>query len=382
MRVGESPQGVGAHRRCSRRCEQRQPPRPRGLRRSPPGTGQRCSTAKSPRCWRHRTTPCSTSRWCRCSWRRPTSAKAAGATLFYGLVPTTSEQAEGARRSSTRSPSGRPAPTSRAHLVGPLRGLADSFPRPGRALTADLASIAGNAGDSDHNAMKRLLLLLRQLAVEFDAFGDNAGPTRCCRCSTASPCRSPTPPASRSKAAARRAISWPRPRASLLNEESISPAPTIPAGWPELDATTREALARALSACLQLRFAAVAGVAGALRRTRGPLCAARLRAPQARKATARPARWGDYSPAFVIALVRGRQRAAGAGAAARPGRQGHAQEAPGPTSPSPCRPRCEPALRRSARAVGRQQARRQRPPSWAGSAASTFRSSPSAPSSC
>ncbi|MCB1913233.1 MAG: hypothetical protein KDG53_15315, partial [Rhodocyclaceae bacterium] len=88
----------------------------------------------------------------------PDVCKAAGATLFYGLVPTTSsEKAEGGAPQFDEVAFGPTSADFKAHLVGPLRGLADSFPRPGRALTADLASIAGNAGDSDRNAMKRLL---------------------------------------------------------------------------------------------------------------------------------------------------------------------------------------------------------------------------------
>ena len=232
----------------------------------------------------------------------PDVCKAAGATLFYGLVPTTSsEKAEGGAPQFDEVAFGRTSADFKSHLVGPLRGLADSFPRPGRALTADLASIAGNAGDSDRNAMKRLLLLLRQLAVEFDAFGDSAEADALLQVlngialpladAAGKPIEGSRPAGDFLAAAAR----------ILLNEESISPAPTIPAGWPELDATTREALARALSACLQLRFAAVAGVAG---RFDEPGARYVLRAFVRLKPEGDcPARtvWGDYSPAFVIA---------------------------------------------------------------------------------
>ena len=232
----------------------------------------------------------------------PDVCQAAAATLFYGLIPTTSsEQAEAGAPEFDEAAFGPGTDDFKAHLVGPLAGLADSFPRPGRPLTPDLATIAGNAADAERSAMKRLLLLLRQLAVEFDAFGDSAeadallavlnGIALPLADSAGKPIAGSHPAGDFLAAASR----------ILLNEEAISPAPTIPAGWPALDAKTRDALARALSACLRVRFDAVAGVAG------------RFDAPDARyvlRAFVRlkpegscPARtvWGDYSPAFVIA---------------------------------------------------------------------------------
>ncbi|MCB1965727.1 MAG: hypothetical protein KDI64_06665, partial [Candidatus Accumulibacter sp.] len=232
----------------------------------------------------------------------PDVCQAAAATLFYGLIPTTSsEQAEAGAPEFDEAAFGPGTDDFKAHLVGPLAGLADSFPRPGRLLTPDLATIAGNAADSDRSAMKRLLLLLRQLAVEFDAFGDSAeadallsvlnGIALPLADSAGKPIAGSHPAGDFLAAASR----------ILLNEESLSPAPTIPAGWPALDAKTRDSLARALSACLRVRFDAVTGVAG------------RFDAPDARyvlRAFVRlkpegscPARtvWGDYSPAFVIA---------------------------------------------------------------------------------
>ena len=232
----------------------------------------------------------------------PDVCKAAAATLFYGLIPTTSsEKAEGGAPQFDDAAFGPTTADFRNHLVGPLRGLADSFPRPGRALTPDLATIAGNAADTDRNAMKRLLLLLRQLAVEFDAFGDSAEADALMTQLNAiglpladaagKPIEGSRPAGDFLAAAAR----------ILLNEESVSPAPTMPAGWPELDTTTRDLLARALSACLQLRFEAVSGMAG---RFDDPEARYVLRAfVRLKPEGSCPARtvWGDYSPAFVIA---------------------------------------------------------------------------------
>ena len=232
----------------------------------------------------------------------PDVCAAAGATLFYGLVPTTSgERAEGGAPLFDEEAFGPASADFKAHLVGPLRGLADSLPRPGRSLTPDLAAIAGNPSDSDQSSMKRLLLLLRQLAVEFDAFGDNADADALLAllngialplADAAGRSIPGSTPAGDFLAAASRI---------LLDGESMSPAPTIPAAWPALDSATSTALATALSACLQRRFAAVSGVAG---RFDDPGARYVLRAFVRLKPEGHcPARtvWSDYSPAFVIA---------------------------------------------------------------------------------
>lgn len=232
----------------------------------------------------------------------PDVCQAAAATLFYGLIPTTSsEKAEAGAPAFDEAAFGPTSDDFKAHLVGPLAGLADVFPRPGRALTPDLAAIAGNPADPDRSAMKRLLLLLRQLAVEFDAFADGAegdalmtvlnGIGLPLADAAGKPVEGSRPAGDFLAAASR----------ILLNAESLSPAPSIPAGWPALDATTRESLARALSACLHLRFDAVAGVAGRFddQDARYVLRAFVRLKPEGNC----PARtvWGDYSPAFVIA---------------------------------------------------------------------------------
>ena len=58
----------------------------------------------------------------------PDVCKAAGTTLFYGLIPTTSsEKAEGGAPQFDDVAFGPSSADFQAHLVGPLRGLADSF---------------------------------------------------------------------------------------------------------------------------------------------------------------------------------------------------------------------------------------------------------------
>lgn len=232
----------------------------------------------------------------------PDVCKAAAATFFYGLIPTTSsEQAEGGAPEYDEAAFGPATAGFKEHLVGPLRGFADSFPRPGRALTPDLASIAGNVADSERNAMKRFLLLLRQLAVEFDAFGDSAEADALMTVLNgialplADAAGKPMPgsrPAGDFLAAASRV---------LLDAEALAPAPTIPAGWPALDTRSSEALARALSACLRLRFDAVSGVAGRFDQPNARyVLRAFVRLKPEGNCAARTV-WGDYSPAFVIA---------------------------------------------------------------------------------
>ncbi|HRF06095.1 MAG TPA: hypothetical protein PLP32_16100 [Accumulibacter sp.] len=232
----------------------------------------------------------------------PDVCKAAAATLFYGLIPTTSsEKAEGGAPEFDEAAFGPTTVDFTEHLVGPLRGSADSLPRPGHALTSDLASIASNVPGSDGSAMKRLLLMLRQLAVEFDAFGESSEADALMTVlngialplvDTAGKPLAGSLPAGDFLAAASRI---------LLNEESISPAPTIPARWPALDAGTSDALAQALSACLRRRFEMVSGVPG---RFDEPNARYVLRAfVRLKPEGACPARtvWGDYSQAFVIA---------------------------------------------------------------------------------
>ena len=120
MRVGESLKGVGAHRRCSRRCEQRQPPRPEALRRlARPGTGQpvldrevtALLAAQDDALLNESVVPMFVA--------PPDVCKAAGATLFYGLVPTTSsEKAEGGAPQFDEVAFGPTSADFKAHLVG------------------------------------------------------------------------------------------------------------------------------------------------------------------------------------------------------------------------------------------------------------------------
>jgi len=233
----------------------------------------------------------------------PDVCAAAGATLFYGLVPTTSsERAEGGAARLDDETFGPHSSAFQSHLAGPLRGLGDGFPRPGQPLTPALAGLARSApAAEERGAMQRLLLLLRQLAVEFGAFEDGPEATALVTVldgiglpladAAGKPVAGSVPAGSFLRTAAR----------ILLEGEDAAPAPAMPLGWPALDADTAGRLAEALSACLLQRFEALAGQAG------------RYDDPQARyvlRAFVRlkpegvcPARtvWSAYSPGFVIA---------------------------------------------------------------------------------
>lgn len=232
----------------------------------------------------------------------PEVCTAAGATLFYGLVPTTSsDRAEGGAPAFDDEGFGASSSAFTTHLVGPLRGLADSFPRPGQTVTQELTIIARTPTDADQGAMQRLLLLLRQLAVEFGAFEDGAEAEALLQvldgiglplADAAGQAIEGTVPAGAFLRAA---------TAILLDGDTPAAAPTMPLGWPELDTPTRTRLAQALHACLLRRFEALSGQAGRYDDQDAQYV---LRAFVRLKAEGPcPARtvWSAYSPHFVIA---------------------------------------------------------------------------------
>ena len=232
----------------------------------------------------------------------PDVCEGARSTFLYGLVPTTSaERASGGAPRFDESGFGPDSADFRKHLAGPLRGLAQSFPRPGQALTPSLADIARDDSDGDRVRMQALLLLLRQLAVEFDAFGDSAESDALMaeldrillpRADSLGRLMAGTVPAGQFLAQA---------STVLLDGESLSPAPLMPLAWPALTSDAVDDLAGALSASLMRRFDELAGTPG---RFDDPKARYVLRGFVRLKADeVCPARtvWSDYSDAFVIA---------------------------------------------------------------------------------
>ncbi len=119
----------------------------------------------------------------------PEVCKAAGKTVYYGLVPTVSgEQAETAPVFDEANTFGPESADFRNHLVQALRGEAMEFPLEGETLNpawteaAEIATtVRPNGLSNDHwnrlhpgggsrSSMQRLLRLLRQLDSEFNAF--------------------------------------------------------------------------------------------------------------------------------------------------------------------------------------------------------------------
>ena len=107
----------------------------------------------------------------------------AGKTLYYGIVPTTSSDLSEA---PGEMPEGFEAGSAafRDHLVAPLAGAAMSLPGAGSPVMQswrDQADI--RPGTSGHDPLvTKFVQMLRQLAIEFDAFGEfRREPRRLCR---------------------------------------------------------------------------------------------------------------------------------------------------------------------------------------------------------
>lgn len=107
----------------------------------------------------------------------PDVCEASGRTVLYGVVPTASaELAETPADAGVAFAGfGSESTAFIEHLVQPLRGLAYTFPAPplaGRRFDAGWLEtlMAASLNSAEH----RFLGLLRQVAVEFDAFGDSA----------------------------------------------------------------------------------------------------------------------------------------------------------------------------------------------------------------
>jgi hypothetical protein len=232
----------------------------------------------------------------------PDVCSAAGRTFIYGVIPTVSSELADA---PAPGPQGFGAGTEAftQHLAGPLRGIALTLPRAGQAVAPSWRTdgdIPPNS--SGHNpSLYVFVQMLRQLAIEFDVFGDSA--------------------TSRATFAELQNISLPlvlrtgeiTPRrvragdfllacaAVLLERDESAPRPEMPQFWPALDSITSGRLAGALSAALVERFRSIHGRTG-----RYDLTAARYQVRafvRLRPDGECPARtvWSEYSEPFTIA---------------------------------------------------------------------------------
>ena len=193
----------------------------------------------------------------------PDVCAAAGSTVLYGVVPTASAELSAASSDPSAAFAGF-GPESTAfieHLVQPLRGLAYTFPIPpldGRRF--DAAWLEMLIAAPAHSAEHRFLALLRQVAVEFDAFGDSASG----RAFNERLRGIPLEYVLREHEEYRRTIS----AADFLREavrvllEGGSGSVEMPERWPQMKEPDAVALRAAMSAAVQERFSAVAGREG------------------------------------------------------------------------------------------------------------------------
>lgn len=246
----------------------------------------------------------------------------AGKTLYYGVVPTTSgELAEAEPVSGADDPSFGPrSALFRNHLVEALRGEAMNLPYPGEVVRAgwfDALEALGdeppegvpqaqadalrNKASAPSRLMRRLLMLLRQVTSEFDAFGSGPESTALRQRLHAIQLPLVLRPGETVRRHVRADDFLEKASTVLLEKGSVPGGVEMPESWPALSASDADALAAALHTGLQARFKAVKGKAG---RYDEPGARYVLRAFVRLKsdcACAPRTVWSDYSEPFVIA---------------------------------------------------------------------------------
>ena len=238
-------------------------------------------------------------------------------TLFYGLVPTSSAEIADVPVDPAQALGSGFGPGSAAftaHLVDPLRGQPMTFVLGGETVHPDWFQAVEMPGadrpltlSTSHwnllktTAAKRFVLLLRQLANEFDAFGDTAeGRAVFAELETI-----------RLPLMLRGSETAPRTVAAgtflklasrvLLERDPGAPRPEMPMSWPALDAAARTRLGNVLSRAVAKRFADTKRQPG---RFDEPGARYTIRAfVRLRPEGSCPARteWSAYTEPFVIA---------------------------------------------------------------------------------
>jgi len=220
----------------------------------------------------------------------PEVCVASASTVYYGIVPTVSSELSDAAPLPSAAGGVDFGPASsafRTHLVAPLRGLETAFPFAGDTVAAgwfDASEAPGDARPADVTSaqfsalkepaeeddqptrpagqMRSFLLLLRQLASEFNAFdgGAEAQPVR----SALSQVRLPL--VLREGETQHRTV-----RADqfldqackvLLKKEGIAGTLEMPERWPAMAPGDAQALAAALHGAMQARAASLLPQAG------------------------------------------------------------------------------------------------------------------------
>jgi hypothetical protein len=224
----------------------------------------------------------------------------AGKTLYYGSVPTVSgeiSEADASFGSAEGVDFGPQSKAFRDHLVQALRGEAMGLPRAGETLAAGWLKESDQPGAD--TTLARFVLLLRQLATEFDAFASPDHPVLKVLH------RLQLPLVLRSLETVQRTVAADTflllANRVVLGQESVDAAPEMPASWPALAADQAAQLAGALHDAMRARFGAMKGKAG---RFEEPAARYQLRAFVRLKPEGPcPARivWSDPSDPFVIA---------------------------------------------------------------------------------
>lgn len=226
----------------------------------------------------------------------------AGRTFYYGVVPTTSGELAQTEPDvgAAFEGFGPESDAFRDHLVQPLRGLAWTLPAPplsGRRFTSAWLETLLRAGPG--TGQRRFLQLLRQVAVEFDAFGDSEA-SRALRARLE---EIRLEYALEEGERARRTVSASEflegaVRVLLEGEDG---SVEMPERWPALSSEESAGLARDLSGAMRERFRSVKGRPG---RFDEPDARYVLRAfVRLKPEDGCPSRtvWSDYTEPFVIA---------------------------------------------------------------------------------
>lgn len=233
----------------------------------------------------------------------PEVCNAAGRTIFYGVVPTASSELAqtDADVESAFAGFGPESTAFRGHLVQPLRGQRYLFPVPPDAATHrfDAGWLEALTKSAPGSRGYRFLQLLRQVAVELDAFGESAA-SRSLRAELAAITLSYRRQPWEARARTVDAASFLHDAVQVLFDEKPG-AVEMPVYWPTLTQPARTRLAQAMSVAMRERFRAVMGRPG---RFDEPDAQYVLRAFVRLKPAGRcPAKtiWSGYSERFVIA---------------------------------------------------------------------------------
>lgn len=256
----------------------------------------------------------------------------AGRTVAYGVVQTSSSELAAGAPDTAAAFEGF-GPGSQAftdHLVQPLRGLAYSFPHPGESFDsnwfeaieqpgatppqgtvsgspATMAAsifatiIAERAAQRENAPLHRFVLLLRQVAIEFDAFGDSAQGQALFSLLEGITLTYALQPGELHARTVKAGTFLKNATRVMLERDPDAGPLEMPQTWPALTQNQRTQLAGALSQAMQARFAAVKGRPG---RFDEPDARYVLRAFVRLKAEGIcPPKtvWSDYSEPFVIA---------------------------------------------------------------------------------